>query len=702
MVACPYCNMENRQTARYCLGCGKFINPAPTADDGVFLATGTLPKGAVLQDRYVIRSLLSAGGMGYVYRAHDNPTGQDVAIKEMIDRFTTSDARRAAMEFFRREVDLLATLRHRAIPRVHRHFWENQRSYIVMDLVEGIDLRRMLTRLQETGKTLPLEMALQWALEICDVLNYLHSHNPPVIYRDMKPSNIMVTPRGSIRLVDFGIARFFAPKIRGTMVGTQGYSPPEQYRGHAEPRSDVYSLGATLHHLLTGRDPQLEAPFDFPPIREFNPDFPPELEAIVNRALHLNPDQRYPGITNMKNALERLISARDLLSDLNRQIDSIQDHLEQLRRRRTSILAPYGELLEGPGSQPSHIPEAPQEIKKGWRQFKGNPYRTGHSPVSASLQGRLKWSRKVGAGVTSSVIIDENENLYFGCANEFCCYSKRGKIQWSYRASGIVSSTPAMDNQGNFYLADEKGGIHSLGPDGSRRWLRQVENPVKAAILLHRNRLYVADIDGGVKCFDPNGDILWMAQAEGPVVASPTAGRTDNIFIGIIPGILRSVSLDGDMHWSAKLPGMITSAPVSDEEGFVYLGCEDNHLYALDNSGGLQWKFRTNGWIRSSPAISREGTIYFGSSDSKLYALDSQGMEKWRFDASDVISTAVGVSDDGGVYFATQKGFLFALHPYGKSRWWFNLNAPVETSPAIAPSGDIYIGTTEGYLFSIT
>ena len=595
MVICPYCNTENRESARYCLGCGKFVNPGQPAEDGVFLTTETLSKGSILQERYAIKGLLSTGGMGYVYRAQDNSAGQDVAVKEMIDRFTTTEARKTALEFFRREVDLLATLRHRAIPRVHRHFWENRRSYIVMDLVEGIDLRRMLTRLNETEKTLPLEMALQWALEICDVLHYLHTHNPPVIYRDVKPSNIMVTPQGSIRLVDFGIARFFAPRTRGTMVGTQGYSPPEQYRGLAEPRSDVYSLGATLHHLLTGRDPQQEAPFDFPPIREYNPNFPPELEYIVSKALHLNPEQRFGSIIEMKGALERLINARDLLSDLNQQINSIQDHLEELRRKRTNILDPYGRLHQD-SPIPKALPESPiEEVKEGWRQFKGNVFRTGHSPVSSSLRGRLKWARKVGSSVTSSVIIDENENVYFGCGPGISCYSKRGKVQWSYQTAGIVSSVPVIDNKGNTYLADEKGCVYSMDPTGGNRWTLQLKNPVKASLLLHGHKLFVADIEGTIQCLDTEGGVLWVAQSEGPVVASPVAGRGNVIYVGIIQGLLRSIGLDGDMQWSARLPGMITSSPVSAPNGLIYVGCEDNHLYALNNAGGIEWKSAPTG-----------------------------------------------------------------------------------------------------------
>ena len=150
---------------------------------------------------------------------------------------------------------------------------------------------------------------LKWALDLCDVLGYLHQQKPePVIFRDVKPSNIMIDQHDQIRLVDFGIAKIFQEGQKGTMIGTEGYSAPEQYRGEANPASDVYGVGATLHHILTRRDPRLEPPFTFAEraIRDINQSVPAELEAVIMKALEFNPDDRYPDAQAMKEALEKM------------------------------------------------------------------------------------------------------------------------------------------------------------------------------------------------------------------------------------------------------------------------------------------------------------------------------------------------------------------------------------------------------------
>src|SRR5690606_36435077 len=136
-----------------------------------------------------------------------------------------------------------------------------------------------------------IDKIIEWAIDLCDVLYYLHSHDPePIVFRDMKPSNVMIDSRGKVRLIDFGIAKTFVSGVKHTMIGTEGYSAPEQYKGDVTPLSDVYSLGATLHHVLTRRDPRLEPPFSFQerPIRDLNPKAPPALVEIIERALAFN------------------------------------------------------------------------------------------------------------------------------------------------------------------------------------------------------------------------------------------------------------------------------------------------------------------------------------------------------------------------------------------------------------------------------
>src|SRR5579871_369765 len=244
---------------------------------------GPLAPGVILQNRYRIERLLGGGGMGMVYLAHDQRlSNRPCAIKEMVDHFIDPQQRIEANDYFAREADTLAQLKHSAIPAISDRFDDQNRHYLVMEYVEG---RNLEEEFAVRGAPLPEGLVIDVARQLCDVLAYLHGLSPPVIYRDMKPSNVMLTASGRVVLVDFGIARLFKAQRKGTMIGTLGFAPPEQYQGVADPRSDIYSLGATLHYVLTGRDPEKFPPFSFPPVREVRPNVSRNLAGAIDRAL---------------------------------------------------------------------------------------------------------------------------------------------------------------------------------------------------------------------------------------------------------------------------------------------------------------------------------------------------------------------------------------------------------------------------------
>ncbi len=192
----------------------------------------------------------------------------------------------------------------------------NDRAYLVMEMVPGRDLDSILG---ETATFFPESTVITWGIELCDVLHYLHTREPEqIIFRDIKPSNIMITPTNHIMLVDFGIAKLFDPMEKNTMIGTQGYSPPDQYRGEATPKVDIYALGATLHHLLTLRDPRMEPPFSFNerPIEEINPNVSPELIAVINKALEYDSNDRFETAEEMKEALINAGRQTGILSEM--------------------------------------------------------------------------------------------------------------------------------------------------------------------------------------------------------------------------------------------------------------------------------------------------------------------------------------------------------------------------------------------------
>ena len=313
---CPECFAENDLKSRFCHACGHCFKGEPTAPLGLHVTApahaaaaaivaespppvgnGLLEPDSLLQNRYRITQLLGQGGMGAVYLASDARfASRTCVIKEMLDHFNDPEQRAQATESFHREADLLATFKHPGIPEVYDRFTEANRHYLVMEYINGIDLEQ---RLIDHGAPFSEKEVIAWSIQCCDVLSYLHHQNPPIIYRDMKPANIITTHWGKAYLVDFGIARFFNPVTRGTMIGTQGYAPPEQYRGQVDPRSDIYALGATMHFLLTCRDPQNEAPFSFPPVSTLNASITPEMEMLILKALDPEPDNRFASADEM-------------------------------------------------------------------------------------------------------------------------------------------------------------------------------------------------------------------------------------------------------------------------------------------------------------------------------------------------------------------------------------------------------------------
>ncbi len=295
MQNCPNCQVPNRDDARFCSRCGSLLVSE--------IRSGYLSPGELLQGRYHILRTLARGGMGTICLAQDAKLfDRQCVLKEMLlDYFEPADIPEFT-QMFKREAELLAKLDHPNIPRVSDFFTDRSRHYLVMDFVQGQNLEELLT---QRGTPFPENQVREWAVQLCDVLGYLHAQSPPIIFRDLKPGNIMLDKAERIKLIDFGIARIYSwGKRRDTMtMGTPGYAASEQYgTGQTDARSDIYSLGLTLLRLVSGHDPAA-SPFNHPPARQINPTVSAALEKIIQRATMTDPNHRFGAAAEFKAAL---------------------------------------------------------------------------------------------------------------------------------------------------------------------------------------------------------------------------------------------------------------------------------------------------------------------------------------------------------------------------------------------------------------
>ncbi len=309
---CINCGAANLARAKFCFGCGQSLQTS-VAPPGVSSLTGLLVHDHILDQRYRIISQVGRGGFGAVYKAIDLKSGNRlVAVKEMSQSGLSQQELVEATNAFTREALLLAGLSHPNLPCIYAQFTEMGRWYLVMDFIEGETLEDYLRK--TPGGYLPLAEALEIGIQLSTVLDYLHTRHPPIIFRDLKPANVIRVPAGHLYLIDFGIARHFKPgqSTDTIALGSPGYAAREQYaklQSQTTPRSDIYSLGATLHQLLTGDDPSL-MPFQFARMR--SQPVPAAIESLIMRMVELDAHKRPTSIALVKQELQRLADRQTL------------------------------------------------------------------------------------------------------------------------------------------------------------------------------------------------------------------------------------------------------------------------------------------------------------------------------------------------------------------------------------------------------
>lgn len=603
-----------------------------------------LPKTALV-NRYVIQDVIGVGGMGSVYRARDlhfPNVVKLVAVKEMINNASDPLIRQTIIHNFEREANILATLNHSSIPRIYDYFSLEERSYLVLEFINGKDLEMII---EETEGFMAEEQVLVWAIELCDVLNFLHTHKPdPIIFRDMKPSNVMINQSQHVMLVDFGIAKPFQAGQKGTMIGTEGYSPPEQYRGESTPLADVYALGATLHHALTRRNPQMEPPFSFTerPVRKINPAISADLETVISRALQYNPEDRFQSAEEMK---EALVAAG----------------------RKTGILNRIGGMtaaIQSGSLKPLWTFQCEDEIRSTPIHYDGSIYIGSYDHNLYCLNavtGEFQWKYATDNGIVTRPVVYES-NIYFGSEDQrlHVVSARSGKVVWTYYTEGAVRSSPRIA-EGHIFFGSDDAHIHAV------------------------NVL--------------TGRAAWRFETAAPVRSTPFV-TNEAVFSGCESGDFYCVDFGGELKWRFKAKLAVTSSPWV-EEGVVYFGSLDSSFYALDTrSGWAIWRFRMGKGSIVSPCLA-EGLIFTGSADGHIYAIDARtSREAWRFRTEHQVSGSPVIYKDS-LYCGTADGYLFCLeYRTGRLRWKFSSQGPITGAPLV-DNDIVYVGSADHFLYAL-
>ncbi len=584
--------------------------------------------------------------MGSVYRARDlhfPNVVKLVAVKEMINSAPDPLVRQTIVQNFEREANMLATLNHPAIPRIYDYFTQNDRSYLVLEFIHGKDLE---TVIGDANGFLPEDQVISWAVQLCDVLSYLHAHKPdPVVFRDMKPSNVMINHNGDVVLVDFGIAKTFQSGQKGTMIGTEGYSPPEQYRGEATPLADIYSLGATLHHAITRRDPRLEPPFSFGerPVRRINTNVSNEFEAVINTALQYTPADRFSNADVMKDALMHVA-------------------------RKTGALSKISSVLPvasgGGGIKPLWSFKCEDEIRGTPILHQGvlfiGCYDNNLYALNAA-DGQFQWKYAAEGGIVTRPIVYDN-NVIFGSEDKrlHVVGIRAGKVVWTYYTDGKIYSSPRIADGHIFFGSDDQD-LHAVNVNSGRAiWKFSTDAPIHSSPLVANELIFFGNEAGGFHALDFRGELKWRFQSKRAVTSSPIH-KGQSVYFTSVDGSLYSLDTSiGWAIWKFRLgKGSVSSPALADD--FIFVGAADGFIYCVDARNAKEvWRFRTENQVSSSPVVYKD-SVYCGSVDGNLYCLEYRtGRLRWKFEAKAAITGSPVVFDDI-VYVGSTDHHVYAL-----------------------------------------
>lgn len=635
-----------------------------------------LKPGTVLQNRYRILDVLGVGGMSTVYRARDlrfTSVERLCAIKEMFNSTEDPKLRQLRLSNFQREAALLATLTHSAIPRIYDYFEQQGTIYLVLELIHGNDLE---TALSQRGEPFEEETVIDWTLELVSVLEYLHNQEPePVIFRDLKPSNIMIREDGRLMLVDFGIARSFAPQQKGTMIGTEGYAPPEQYRGIADARGDMYALGATLHHLATGSDPRSETPFTFAqrPPRRLNQRLTAEFEQLILKAVQYSPADRHQTADELRQALLEIKHRPTWVANA---VEAVEANKRD-RAKGSSLL-----------SVPTWAPEAGA--------------RSAPAVVASAQDNRLDWTLKTGDEVRSSASIAGGA-VYVGSydGNLYAVDETDGSVRWRFRAQRGIVSRPFPIQEMVIFGSEDRSVYAVSRQTGRSIWSYRTNMAVRSSPLVDEKSCFIGSDDGFLYRIErTKGTAGWRYRTWGPIRSTATSVG-DQIIFGSDDGYLYSVHREtGQLIWRYSIGAPVMSSPLG-AQNVIVVGASDGAVRGFsENDGKLVWTHQTAKTVIASPVVVDQ-TVYIGSADGAIYALAvDSGSLNWKSPICRQL-TATATVDGGWLYVGGVDGAVHCLNrDDGSVKWRAALGGPIVARPLVTAE-HIIVGSLDGTVYAL-
>jgi len=679
--------------------------------------------GTVLQGRYRITSTLGMGGMSTVYKALDlrfANVERACAVKEMFDPGGDEALRRQRTSNFEREAGLLAVLANPLIPKVFDYFSEGGNHYLVQEFIPGQNLE---TLLEQSPEPFLESQLIDWGVAICDVLSYLHGQSPnPIIFRDLKPSNIMAKEDRSLMLIDFGIARTFQHLERGTMIGTEGYAPPEQYRGVADARTDIYALGATLHHLATRVDPRFETPFTFNqrPPRTLNPTLSAAFDAVILRATAYAPSDRYPTAAELKAELlrcrrgTRLFATPMPVTPLStpvaappppERIGGISERLNAPTTDGEGRVRPLPTRTDAPKSRRAQVLQTVEALSLAQPEAPVAPPqdRVGARPQAAVAE-RLLWTVATGDEIRGGGTVAGDLFLIGSYDTRLYALDLRtGSPIWQFASGRGICSTPLVWRD-VVIVGSEDGAVYGLALDNGRvKWRYRTNMPVRSSprlvddtggIIIGSDDCFIYKLDAA------SGALLWRYRTYGPVRSSATI-QGGLAVIGSDDGFIYALAPDsGRQLWRYAASKPILATPII-IGGVVVCGSLDGSIYGLGAAQGeFRWRFETGGPVIAS-AVGDNGVAYLGSSAGRFYALDTATGERvWEVPHGGRITSTASMTADY-LYYGALDGSVYCLdRSNGAVAWSHVCGRPISGQPALG-GNMVLIGCTDNKIYAL-